>query len=56
MQPSKDHLPVERFVEEKEFLELKKIGYRIGFKVVESGSLVRSSYHADEQARMAINQ
>jgi len=56
LQPSKDHLPVDRYVEEKEFLELKKIGLRIGFKVVESGSLVRSSYHADEQARMAIDQ
>ena len=56
LQPSKDHLPVDRYVEEKEFLELKKIGLRMGFKVVESGSLVRSSYHADEQARMAIDQ
>ena len=56
LQPSKDHLLVDRYVEEKEFLELKKIGLRMGFKVVESGSLVRSSYHADEQARMAIDQ
>lgn len=56
LQPSKNHLPVGRYVEEKEFLELKKIGLRMGFKVVESGSLVRSSYHADEQARMAIDQ
>ena len=55
LQPSKDHLLVDRYVEEKEFLELKKIGLRMGFKVVESGSLVRSSYHADEQARMAID-
>jgi len=55
LQPSKDHLSVDRYVEEKEFLELKKIGLRMGFKVVESGSLVRSSYHADEQARMAID-
>ena len=56
LQPSKNHLPVDRYVEEKEFLELKKIGLRMGFKVVESGSLVRSSYHADEQARMVIDQ
>ena len=56
LQPSKDHLLVDRYVEEKEFLELKKIGLRMGFKVVESGSLVRSSYHADEQARMVIDQ
>ena len=56
LQPSKNHLSVDRYVEEKEFLELKKIGLRMGFKVVESGSLVRSSYHADEQARMAMDQ
>tara|TARA_Y100000996_G_scaffold301839_1_gene239321 strand:+ start:832 stop:1686 length:855 start_codon:yes stop_codon:yes gene_type:complete len=56
LQPSKGHLLVDRYVEEKEFLELKKIGLRMGFKVVESGSLVRSSYHADEQARMAMDQ
>jgi len=56
LQPSKDHLLVDRYVEEKEFSELKKIGLRMGFKVVESGSLVRSSYHADEQARMAMDQ
>ena len=56
LQPSKAHLLVDRYVEEKEFLELKKIGLRMGFKVVESGSLVRSSYHADKQARMAMDQ
>ena len=56
LQPSKAHLLVDRYVEEKEFLELKKIGLRMGFKAVESGSLVRSSYHADEQARMAMDQ
>ena len=56
LQPSKKHLPVDRYVGEQEFLELKKIGLRMGFKVVESGSLVRSSYHADEQARMAMDQ
>jgi len=55
LQPSKNHLPVDRYVEQKEFLELKKIGLGMGFRVVESGSLVRSSYHADEQARLAIN-
>ena len=56
LQPSKNHLPVDRYVKQKEFLELKKIGLGMGFRVVESGSLVRSSYHADEQARLAINQ
>ena len=54
LQPTKDNLPVKRFVEQKEFLELKKIGLEIGFSIVESGSLVRSSYHADEQARLVI--
>ena len=54
LQPTKDNLPVQRFVEQKEFLELKKIGLEIGFSIVESGSLVRSSYHADEQARLVI--
>ena len=55
LQPSKHNLPVDRYVNPEEFLELKKIGLEIGFRVVESGSLVRSSYHADEQARLAID-
>ena len=54
LQPSKNHLPVDRFVDEQEFRELKQVGLEFGFKVVESGSLVRSSYHADEQARIAL--
>lgn len=53
LQPTQDHLPVTRYVEDAEFAEYKKIGLRIGFSVVESGSLVRSSYHADEQARLS---
>jgi len=40
---------------EKQFEAYKEYGYSIGFKVVESGPLVRSSYHADEQARMVFN-
>jgi len=48
--PSKDHLPVERFVTPDEFNELAEFGYEIGFKHVASGPLVRSSYHADKQA------
>ena len=47
----KNHLPVERYVEFEEFEFLRKKGMELGFKVVESGPLVRSSYHADEQAR-----
>ena len=54
LQPTKNHLRVDRYVENDEFLYYKEIGIEIGFKVVESGSLVRSSYHADEQARLAF--
>ena len=54
LQPTKNHLKVDRYVENEEFLYYKEIGTEIGFKVVESGSLVRSSYHADEQARLAF--
>ena len=55
LQPTKNHLPVDRFVADQEFFKLKKIGLDMGFYVVESGSLVRSSYHADEQARITAN-
>ena len=51
LQPSKDHLPVERFVHPDEFREYADYAYSIGFKHVASGPLVRSSYHADRQAR-----
>jgi lipoic acid synthetase len=53
LQPSRNHLPVERYVDDDEFLEYKRIGLDLGFRVVESGALVRSSYHADEQAKLA---
>ena len=52
LQPSKEHLPVRRYVEDEDFKMYKKIGLDLGFRVVESGALVRSSYHADEQARL----
>ncbi len=48
LQPTKDHLPVDRFVHPEEFAMLKREGLRMGFRHVESGPLVRSSYHADE--------
>ena len=48
LQPTKAHLPVDRYVEEQEFDDYKNIGIEMGFKLVKSGSLVRSSYHADE--------
>jgi lipoyl synthase len=50
LQPSQHHLPVERYVTPEEFAELEKIGYHIGFDNVASGPMVRSSYHADQQA------
>lgn len=48
LQPTKNHLPVDRFVHPDEFALYKEMGLEIGFKHVESGPLVRSSYHADE--------
>ncbi len=50
LQPSKHHLPVERFVHPDEFQEYADYATSIGFKRVASGPLVRSSYHADQQA------
>lgn len=50
LQPSKDHLKVERFVHPSEFEELKEFAEALGFSQVASGPLVRSSYHADKQA------
>jgi lipoic acid synthetase len=49
LQPTKNHLPVVRYVPPETFEEYKKIGLQIGFKHVESGALVRSSYQADKQ-------
>jgi lipoic acid synthetase len=51
LQPSKQHLPVERFVPPEQFAEFKRIGLELGFRWVESGPFVRSSYNADRQAR-----
>ena len=51
LQPTKQHLPVDRFVTPDEFAMYKEEGLKIGFKIVESSPLVRSSYRADEQAR-----
>lgn len=48
LQPTKKHLPVQRFVHPDEFAELKSIGYELGFDYVESGPLVRSSYHSEK--------
>jgi len=48
LQPSKKHLQVQRFVHPDEFKELREAGYRMGFDYVESGPLVRSSYHSEK--------
>jgi lipoic acid synthetase len=47
LQPTRDHLPVERYVRPGEFQALKEEGLAMGFRFVESGPLVRSSYHAE---------
>ena len=52
LQPTKEHLPVERWYPPEEFDELAEEAYTRGFKWVESAPLVRSSYHADGQARI----
>ena len=51
LQPSVKHLPIERYYHPDEFAELKEYGLGIGFRWVESGPLVRSSYHAEQQVR-----
>ena len=48
LQPTKEHLPVAEFVNPKMFDKYKKIGLELGFRYVESGPLVRSSYHAEK--------
>jgi len=51
LQPTLNHLPVQRFVHPDIFKMYKERGLEMGFRVVESGPLVRSSYHADKQAK-----
>ena len=55
LQPSRKHLPVERYYTLEEFQDLKDFGLEIGFRWVESQPLVRSSYHAAEQVRALSN-
>ena len=50
LQPSRHHLPVVRFVPPEEFERLRELGESLGFSQVASGPMVRSSYHADQQA------
>jgi lipoic acid synthetase len=54
LQPSVHHLPLDRYVHPDEFDRLGELGYELGFTHVASGPMVRSSYHADQQARGAL--
>ncbi len=51
LQPSRDHLPLDRYVTPEEFAEYARVAKELGFSQVASGPLVRSSYHADLQAK-----
>ena len=53
LQPTPEHLPIERYVHPDEFAEYKRLGETMGLKHVEAGPLVRSSYHAFEQEEAA---
>ena len=55
LSPSSRHLPIQRYYTPEEFEEIKEAGIEMGFRHVESGPLVRSSYHAGEQARLDSN-
>ncbi len=48
LQPTKQQLPVQKYISQKEFDNYKKIGLKKGFRIVESSSLVRTSFHADQ--------
>jgi len=54
LQPAEKRLPVERFYSPDEFAELKRLGLAMGFRYVESGPLVRSSYHAHEHKPVVV--
>jgi lipoic acid synthetase len=54
LQPSKHHLPLVRYVRPDEFDALGELGYELGFTHVASGPMVRSSYHADQQAKDVV--
>jgi len=53
LRPSADHIPIDRYVTPEEFRRLRDVGMAMGFRHVESGPLVRSSYHAWEQVQSA---
>jgi lipoic acid synthetase len=52
LRPSRNHLPMARLYTPREFAELKTEALKMGFRHVESGPLVRSSYHAHQQAAL----
>lgn len=52
LQPTKEHLPIDRFLTPEEFKKFREEGLKMGFLAVESSPLVRSSYHADKHARL----
>ena len=54
LQPSRKHLPIDRYYTPQEFEDLRRLGYDMGFRWVESGPFVRSSYHADGQAHLSL--
>ena len=54
LQPSRDHLPVSRYVHPDEFAQLQRLGESMGFERVASAPMVRSSYHADVQANPVL--
>ncbi len=54
LQPSREHMPVQRYVPPEEFDQLARIAKKMGFRQVAAGPLVRSSYHADQQARQLL--
>jgi lipoic acid synthetase len=56
LQPSRDHLPVARYVTPEEFEEFGAYAESIGFRSVASGPMVRSSYHADKQVDLSLLQ
>jgi len=51
LQPTRNHLPVRRYVSQSEFRQYEQFGRELGFRVVESGPLVRSAYHAEKQVQ-----
>ena len=53
LQPSKEHLPIKRYVTPEEFVDFARKAKQLGFEHVASGPMLRSSYHADLQAKDA---